>query len=107
MKKNVIIKTSFSAVHCWPNCPIEAVSFLKHPHRHTFHVVLKCSVTHNNRDIEILQLKSKVNVYLSQYEDQNMGRKSCEDLAEELLHRFHAVYVSVLEDNENGAEIYV
>jgi len=107
MKKNVIIKTSFSAIHQWPDCPIEDVSYLKFPHRHTFHVVLKCMVEHNDRDIEIISLKNQVNAYLAKYEHKNVGRKSCEDFAEELFLEFKtAVYVSILEDNENGAEIY-
>lgn len=106
MKKNIIIKTTFSAMHHWPDCPIEEVSYLRYPHRHVFHVELRCAVRHNDRDIEIIQLKNKVNRYLGRYENENMGAKSCEDIAEELLNEFEAVYVSVLEDNENGAEIY-
>jgi hypothetical protein len=31
---------------------------------------------------------------------------SCEMLAKEILKEFDCVYVSVFEDNENGAEIY-
>ena len=34
------------------------------------------------------------------------GAMSCEMLAKEILKEFDCVYVSVFEDNENGAEIY-
>ena len=34
------------------------------------------------------------------------GAKSCEMLAKEIMEEFGCCYVSVFEDNENGAEIY-
>lgn len=106
MNHYIIVKTEFAAIHSWPECPIEEVSFLRNPHRHVFHIVLKKEVTHNDRDIEIIQLKNCIHEFLEQYRNKDMGRKSCEDLAEELITKFNAVYVSVLEDNENGAEIH-
>jgi len=107
MKKSILISTSYSATHCWPDCPIEEVSFLKHPHRHVFHVVMRFEVSHNNRDIEFIQKKILVDDYLSNtWNEKDVGNLSCEDMAEILFNRFEADYVSVLEDNENGAEVY-
>lgn len=105
MSTNIIIKTSFEGIHSWPQCPYKDVSFLTYPHRHIFHVVLKIPVTHNDRDIEIIQTKKAVDSYIEDIFGMNLGRKSCEDLAQELLEVFEACYVSVLEDNENGAEV--
>ena len=35
------------------------------------------------------------------------GAKSCEMLAKEIMEEFDCCYVSVFEDNENGAEVYL
>jgi len=105
MKKNIIIKTSFPATHHWPECPIEEVSFLRDEHRHVFYVTMKWRVDHNNRQIEFIQQKMRVDEHLeSFYANKSLGRVSCEDIAEALLKEFKANYVSVFEDNENGAE---
>ena len=107
MKKFVVIKTDFPATHHWPDCPIPEVNFLKHPHRHLFYVVMKFRVGHNDRDIEFINMKMDVEDFIMrEYYNQFLGKKSCEDIAEELMNDFKADFVSVFEDNENGAEIY-
>ena len=107
MRKFVVIKTDFPATHHWPECPIPEVSFLKWPHRHLFYVVMKFRVDHNDRDIEFIQQKNKVDHFiLAEFSNLFLGKMSCEDIAEELMKRFKADFVSVFEDNENGAEIY-
>lgn len=106
MKKNVILTTQFSATHHWPDCPIHEVAFLKYPHRHVFHITMKFPVKHNDRDIEFIHMKDKVNAFIkNKYDSKFIGTVSCEDIAQTLLEKFHASYVRVMEDNENGAEI--
>ena len=106
MKKRVIIRTQFSAIHHWPDCPIEEVVYLRSPHRHTFYLELKFDISHNDRDIEFISLKNKIAKDISKHwEGANIGRRSCEDIAEEFMNHYDAVYVSVFEDNENGAEL--
>lgn len=102
----VILNTQFSAIHNWPSCPIEAVSFLRNPHRHIFHVTMKFPVTHDDRDIEFINKKNEVNHFLNTLEGRNIGSMSCEELCKTLGNRFSASYVKVMEDNENGAEVY-
>ena len=106
MKKQVVIKTRFEALHCWPECPIPEVKFLKNPHRHIFHVTLKWDVSHGDREIEFIAMKAFVGEYLVQL-PRDLGRKSCEDIAEMLLAEFDAQFCSVFEDGENGAEVSV
>lgn len=107
MIKYIILTTQFPAIHAWPLCNIPDVSYLKYPHRHMFHVVMKFEVTDNDRQIEFIRTKQVLDNHLTcYYRDQNLGGKSCEDIAEELIKEFKADYVSVMEDNENGAEIY-
>lgn len=104
---NIIVNTRFSATHCWPTCPIEEVKFLRHPHRHEFHVKLKTKVLHNDRDIELIQLKNSVEKWISENWDKKyLSVMSCEDMCEILSTQFNLDYVCVLEDGENGAEYF-
>lgn len=107
MKKLIVIKTDFPATHHWPDCDIPEVNFLRHPHRHLFYVVMKFRVDHNDRDIEFIRQKKEIEFFCErEYKDTFIGKMSCEDIAEELMKTFEADFVSVFEDNENGAEIY-
>lgn len=107
MKKFIVIKTDFPAVHSWPGCNVPGVEFLQHPHRHIFFAVIKFKVTHNDRDIEFINMKSKIDQFIANnYREKNIGAMSCESIAEAILTKFGACYVSIFEDNENGAEIY-
>lgn len=104
MKKEIIINLQVEGLHHWPECDIDEVWFLKNKHRHIFYITLIKEVGHNDRDIEIIKLKREIKQYLG-VEPINFGRKSCEDIAEDLLTQFNANTVIVLEDNENGARI--
>jgi len=106
-KTNIIVKLQYEAIHNWPKCDLKEVEFLKYPHRHIFHIKCKMEVKHNDRDVEIIMLKRKIEKYLSIQYDNNFGPKSCEMIAEELCELFNLNYCSVLEDNENGAEVII
>ena len=108
MTKTIVIKTQFEGIHQWPDCNIPEVHFLRNPHRHIFHVTMKFKVDHNNREKEFIVAKRQLeDVLRIDYADKDLGAMSCEDIAEKLMAHFQASYVSVFEDNENGAEIYV
>ena len=102
----VVVKTQFEALHAWPECPFEEVAFLRNPHRHLFFVEVKWE-TSEDRQLEFFMQKNLVEKFLADnYYQQDMGRKSCETIAEEIALHFGADYVSVFEDNENGSEYY-
>lgn len=110
--KEVYCTTQFEAVHNWPGCPIEEVKYLRDPHRHTFHIKAWANVTHNDRDIEFIELKHKINNYLkdkypSDVGCPDIGATSCEMLAQELIEEFDLSRCEVNEDNENGAVLTV
>jgi len=44
--------------------------------------------------------------YNSDSRTHEFGAKSCEMLAKEIMKEFECCYVSVFEDDENGAEVY-
>jgi hypothetical protein len=107
MRKFIVIKTQFEATHKWEECDIQEVMYLHFRHRHIFHVTMKFSVTDNNREIEFIEQKHRVEDFIRQdWERKNLSNMSCERMAEILLDEFKASYVSVMEDNENGAEVY-
>ena len=115
MKTNVIIKSAIEGLHSWPGARnvFPEVGFLSDLHRHMFHFTLKKRVYHDDRDIEFIMFKRDVERYLHEkyyredYRCLMFGAMSCEMIAKELLEYFECEYVSVWEDNENGAEVYL
>jgi hypothetical protein len=109
-KKFIVIKTSFIATHRWALCPPEAYApYLRTQHRHQFHVIMKWPVLGSDRELEFLEMKAQVDAHLiKEYLYQDLGSLSCEMIAERLIYKFndsHCCFVSVFEDNENGAEV--
>lgn len=115
MNTNVIVTLRIDGMHNWPDARkvFSEVSFLSDIHRHEFHVTLKKRVTHSDRDVEFIMFKRDVQDYLrnkyyrDDYRSHFFGAMSCEMIAKELLEYFDCVYVSVWEDGENGAEVYI
>lgn len=116
MNRSIIVKTQLEALHHWPNIPSQHPSqFLKYPHRHIFHIELKFKVGHNDRDLEFIDVKYRVNLFLKEYFRRdavsglvNMGATSCETLCEILLNGFEylgAFEATVLEDGEMGSTL--
>lgn len=106
MKSYIITKVVYEALHRWENADsIPEVSFLKHPHRHLFHITLHKEVSHDDRQIEFIVFKHQVQSYLEAKYSGDFGSQSCEMIAKELIQEFDCVCVEVLEDSENGAVV--
>jgi len=99
--------------HCWPECPFVEVEYLRDLHRHLFHIKAIKKVTHDDRDVEFIMLKHKIeNYFYENYfnEDIQMmsfGSMSCEMIAKELITKFNLLRCDVSEDGENGAIVSV
>jgi hypothetical protein len=110
----IVVSLQIAGVHKWLNCPFTEVAHLKNDHRHIFHIKVKKRVTHSDRDIEILMFKAdilqhfneKFTKYHSTQPEIYFGKMSCEDIALYICRNFDAQYCEVLEDGENGAEVY-
>jgi len=105
----VTFTTSFEGVHRWQDAP-ERVGFLRHTHRHVFHVEGKKTVSHGNRDVEFITLKHEVEQWLAKRWDYvdgiaQMGQMSCEMAAEEIANEFGLAECIVTEDGENGGGV--
>ena len=97
-------KFRFTAIHCWKEAT-GASYFLRHPHRHEFHVKAGMTVTSLDREIEFIELKRKMKAYCKEaYEDKEF-EYSCEEIAMDLIETFGLSFCEVSEDGENGASI--
>lgn len=107
MKRYIYITTQFEGFHRYPDAPDE-VAFLRDYHRHLFKVKLQVAVEHNERDIEFIMFKHKIDDYLSFYMNKQ-SNLSCETMAEQLINQVILMYgnrkviCEVSEDGENGA----
>ena len=112
MTTTIVVKLQYEATHNWPGV-VEAmpekthIHFLQYPHRHLFYIKMEKIVLHSDRHIEIIDFKQKVFKYLDETFNGTLGARSCEMLAEQLLKHFDCISVEVLEDNENGAKVYL
>ena len=113
MTEEVFCTFQVEGIHCWPDCPIEEVSYLRDPHRHMFHIKAHKPVTHSDRDVEFIWFKHELEEWLSeQYWDASkralvFGAMSCEMIAKELIEQFDLNRCEVSEDGENGAIVTV
>ena len=75
-----------------------------------FHITAHKVVSHNDRDTEFIKLKRDILAWLHKtYGGINttaqLGAKSCEMLATELIEEFGLIECTVSEDGENGATV--
>jgi hypothetical protein len=104
-ERKIFITTQFEGLHCYPKAP-EEVSYLRNMHRHIFKVKCTIAVQHNDREIEFILFKTKINEFLNK--KYNVHADSCEDIALEIALYLINMYdrwveVEVSEDGENGA----
>lgn len=106
LKKQIEISFVFPAFHSWPEAPDE-VAFLRNQHRHLFHCKLRFNVNHSDREKEFFILKNKIMKYVNLLlANQDLGPKSCEMIAEDLLTGFGGVWAYVSEDGENAGIVW-
>jgi len=113
IQTTVFCTVQIEGTHRWEKCPFDDVAFLRHQHRHMFHIKAHKPVTHSDRDVEFILLKRKIITYLTtRYSNLNencldFGKNSCEMIARELVLEFNLSQCEVNEDGENGAIVTV
>ena len=100
----IICRIDVDGFHFWKSAP-DQLDFLRNKHRHVFVITAKIPVTHDDRQLEIIQTQHNIQNYLykkygNPCQFQNM---SCEQIAFELANEFNAKAVTVLEDGFGGA----
>lgn len=110
MRTIIGVKLSVEGIHYYLDASEKhglPMKFLEFPHRHMFHIEVRVSVKHDNRDKEFILLKREVIEYLhSKYYQEELNvldfrKMSCEMIAKDLMFVFHADSVKVSEDDEN------
>jgi len=118
----LVIRTQFSALHNWTTIPEDHTQiYLKHPHRHVFHVVLKFKVTDDDRELEFIEIKKHFDWWVTKslyenyreldFKTPSLGSMSCEMICKKIMNNYcfkgrFPCYVSIMEDDENGAEVF-
>ncbi len=119
MQRYIEVRTSTDAFHRWENAEGKR-DYLAHAHRHLFHVRVKISVEHNDREVEFHDLLDTIKddspifaqcAKSSKEEVNEFLNWSCESHAEAILNILENKYgkgcryfeVEVNEDNECGA----
>lgn len=107
IQRSVFCTLTFESYHNCPGfiCENTDEAYLKFTHRHIFHVRCEAAVSHNNRDIEFINLKHRVQKFCeANYHKRFISVTSCEMIAEAILRDFPELHkVEVSEDGENGA----
>lgn len=112
IKKWVFCTFTVDRLHKWDEAKERkdlGVEFLSNLHRHLFHIKVKISVMHDNRDIEFIALKRRLLAEAATQWGEVVG--SCEMMAEDVISWLKTLYpyrnyiVEVSEDGENGAII--
>lgn len=106
MKKSIEVRTNVEGLHCWVDCNLPNVDYLRFLHRHTFQISCTLEVNHSNRETEFIDFKHRINSYIQKkwfdsiHNCCNFGPMSCEHIAEDLLLEFNLDKCSVSEDGE-------
>lgn len=110
--KMVWAKVEFVGFHYWGDA-YDKVKFLAEPHRHVFTVRAFKAVSHDDRDVEFIDLGDQLLTAIKERfpsaagfsQALSLGETSCEALASWLIEEFSLTACSVSEDDENGAVI--
>src|SRR5574344_83193 len=111
MRKYIQCQLRVEGLHCWKDCNIDEVKYLKNFHRHEFVIEVTKKVEGSDRDIEFIQFKHQILKYFHQHfwstaeQCHVFDHMSCEHIAEMLIEQFKLYSCSVKEDGENGALI--
>ena len=104
-----VVRINFAGIHCWPSAPSGKHEHLRNPHRHLFHATVRVEQKHDDRDLEFLAFKDKLEEELKSWSF-HLGSKSCEMMASKIIEwtkknfgSERKVEVEVSEDGENGA----
>ena len=107
--KMIWVRFAKEGIHCYPDAP-DDVAFLRNPHRHIFEFKVWIEIFHNDRDIEFIQFKRKLEA-LYDTRALQLDNKSCEMISDELHAQIRQDYpgreirIEVSEDGENGSLI--
>jgi hypothetical protein len=105
-ERSITVRWTQDGFHRWPEAT-GTREYLASRHRHLFYYEVTVTVEHGDREIEFHDLLDLCKNAIS---DKELGRTSCEELADKVLEKVCNVYpnrprysATVWEDNEVGA----
>lgn len=108
------VSNQIEFIHQYPVAP-EEVSFLRYPHRHILHIYTKIQVYNDDRELEFIMVKRKIDSFLDSLNlTENITNISCEQLGAKIIDFIRSNYcidvdrnieVTVSEDDENSAVV--
>ena len=108
IQKFVYVTLQKEFIHQYKDAP-EEVAYLRYPHRHIAHIMVQIEVYNNDREIEFIMLKHKLEEHLNLTD---LTNNSCETIADEILSFVQSEYdvnrdieIVVSEDGENGCKL--
>ena len=90
MVNYIWVTTQQEMYHHYPGAPKE-VDFLKHKHRHIFKFKIYLEVFGDNRDVEFIMFKRKINYYIYLM-TKDVKEKSCEMISNYLAEKIQRDY---------------
>jgi hypothetical protein len=105
IKKLVWTTLQFTGFHYFQGAEGKE-AYLRHVHRHVFHVKAGVYVEGLNREVEFIELKRKVTDFVRERYEDKTWELSCEMLAAEIMEGCWLDYCSVSEDGESGATLW-
>lgn len=106
IQKFVYVTFQKEFIHCYPEAP-EEVRYLRYPHRHMAHIKVEVEVFEDDREIEFIMLKHKLEREISL---DKITSYSCEAVATNIFTFMQHEYsmsrdmrITVSEDGENGS----
>ena len=110
-KTSIIVRGQYEFSHKYVGAPDE-VAYLRNLHRHMFNYEVELEVFHDDRELEFIMVKHRLNEFTLASCDVWPETTSCEQMAMDIGNYLRAKYgfdraltVSVFEDNENGAKV--
>lgn len=110
-KAFIIVRGDYEFSHLYADAP-EEVAYLRNLHRHIFNYEVEIEVYHDDRELEFIMVKHRIDEFLSFRFENWSDKTSCEMMAQSIGQYLQTLYgferdltVSVFEDNENGAKV--
>ena len=108
MTTTVIVTLSVEGFHNYPGAKdVQGAEYLADRHRHIFHVKAELPVNHDDRDVEFIIFKRRVEKYMTAKWGMpcEFGSLSCEAIAKTLMVEFMLSSCEIWEDAENGSRV--
>lgn len=103
MTRHIITHNEIEGFHYYPNAP-KFCEYLANKHRHIFTIECWFEVSHNEREIEIIEMQHRIeNMIANKFgRPANFDSMSCESIAETIMNEFYNIESCIVTEDGNG-----